>query len=212
MPFRDRADAGRRLAAELATLDLTEPVVLGMARGGVAVAAEVARGLGAPLDVLVVRKLGYPRQPELALGAIGEGGVRVLNDDLIAQLRVTAEDLEAVASREAAELERRVERYRGGRPPLVLGGRTVVVVDDGLATGATARAALAVVRHLGARHVVLAVPVAAPSALAVVGAAADEIVCAEVSTRFSGISQCYDDFHQVSDDEVSALLSAAGSS
>lgn len=206
MPFRDRSDAGRRLAAALAPLELEHPVVLGMARGGVAVAAEVASTLHAPLDVVVVRKLGHPQQPELALGAIGEGGVRVLNDTLVAQLGVPDDVIEAVAARETAELGRRLDAYRGEHRALDLSGRTAVVIDDGLATGATARAALAVVRHHGAARVVLGVPVAPPGALALLEAVADAVVCVEVTERFTGLSQWYEDFRQVSDDEVRTLL------
>lgn len=210
VPFRDRLDAGSRLADALGPLALDRPVVLGMARGGVAVAAVVARVLEAPLDVLVVRKLGHPRQPELALGAIGEGGVRVLNAALVAQLAVPERVIEDVAAREGAELERRLAAYRGGRPALDLSGRTAVVVDDGLATGATARAAVAVVRRQDAARVVLGVPVAPPAAVALLQTVADDVVCVEVSERFTGLSQWYDEFHQVTDEEVRALLAASG--
>jgi putative phosphoribosyl transferase len=208
--FGDRAEAGRLLAELVVGLDLVRPVVLGMARGGVPVGAEVARALGAPLDVLVVRKLGYPRQPELAMGAIGEGGVRVVNEDLVAQLQVPGSVIDEVAAREGAELERRLAAYRGGRPGVELGGRSAVVVDDGLATGATARAAVAVVRARGAARAVLAVPVAPPAAVRALAASADEVVCVWVSERFFGIGQWYDDFRQVHDDEVQRLLAGAG--
>jgi putative phosphoribosyl transferase len=206
MIFRDRADAGRQLAPLVAALGLERPLVLGMARGGVAVAVEVARALGAPLDVVVVRKLGYPLQPELAMGAIGEDGVRVLNADLLAQLQVPEATVDEVTRREAAELERRLTAYRGSREALGLTGRTVVVVDDGLATGATAKAAVSVVRHRGASKVVLAVPVAPPAAVRALQAVADDVVCVEVSDRFFGIGQWYSDFRQVRDDEVRRLL------
>ena len=156
--FTDRRDAGRHLATALADrpLDraLTDPVVLGLPRGGVPVAAEVALALDAPLDVLVVRKLGLPRQPELAMGAIGERGARVLNDDVLVQGRVSAEELAAVEQRERAELEARLRRFRGAAPPVDLAGRTAVIVDDGVATGATARVASLVARELGAASVV----------------------------------------------------------
>lgn len=208
MRFRDRAQAGLLLAELVERLDLEAPVVLGMARGGVPVAAEVAQALGAPLDVLVVRKLGYPRQPELAMGAIGEGGALVVNDDLVAQLQVPVSVLDEVAGREQAELERRLAAYRQGRPGVELRGRSAVVVDDGLATGATARAAVAVVRARGAARVVLAVPVAPPAAVRALAAVADDVVCVEVSERFFGIGQWYDDFRQVSDEEVRRLLDA----
>ena len=210
MRFRDRAEAGRLLAELVVRLDLESPVVLGMARGGVPVAAQVAKALGAPLDVLVVRKLGYPRQPELAMGALGEGGVRVLNDELVAQLQVPDVVLDEVATREEAELRRRLAAYRQGRPAAELGGRSAVVVDDGLATGATARAAIAVVRARGASRAVLAVPVAPPAAVRALQAVADDVVCVEVSERFFGIGQWYDDFRQTSDDEVRRLLAAGG--
>ncbi len=210
MRFRDRADAGRTLGPLVAALDLDRPVVLGMARGGVAVASEVATELGAPLDVLVVRKLGYPPQPELAMGALGEGGVRVVNAELLAQLGVPETVVDEVATSEALELDRRLHAYRGDRPPLDVRGRSVVVVDDGLATGATARAAVSVVRARGATPVVLAVPVAPPAAVRALQADADDVVCAEVSARFLGIGEWYDDFRQVSDDEVRRLLDESG--
>jgi predicted phosphoribosyltransferase/dienelactone hydrolase len=204
--FRDRADAGRRLAPLVAERGLDRPVVLGMARGGVAVASEVARLLGAPLDVLVVRKLGYPPQPELAMGAIGEGGAYVLNTDLLAQLGVPAAVVGDVAARESAELDRRLATYRAGRRPVALHGRAVVLVDDGLATGATARAAVSVLRSRGAGPIVLAVPVAPPAAVEALLAEGADVVCVEVSDRFFGIGQWYDDFRQVGDEEVRRLL------
>jgi putative phosphoribosyl transferase len=208
--FRDRSDAGRRLAAAIRDELSPEPgsvVVVGMARGGVPVAYEVARALGAPLDVVVVRKLGHPRQPELGMGAIAEEGVRLVNDTLVAQLRVTAQTLDAVAARELPELERRVDAYRGGRPPVALGGRLAVVVDDGLATGFTARAAVEVVRRRGAARVALGVPVGPPATVAELRGVADDVVCVEVSDHFVGLSEWYDDFHQVSDADVARLLS-----
>ncbi|HMK99482.1 MAG TPA: alpha/beta family hydrolase [Acidimicrobiales bacterium] len=209
MIFRDRTDAGRRVAQAVVELDLDRPVVLGMARGGVPVAAEVARALGAPLDVLVVRKLGYPPQPELAMGAIGEGGVRVVNESVIQQLQVPESVVEQVAAVEHAELERRLAAYRDGRPAVDVAGRTVVVVDDGLATGATARAAISVLRHRGATRVVLASPVGPPNVVRDMRRVADDVVCLEVSDRFFGIGQWYEDFRQVSDDEVRRLLAGA---
>jgi putative phosphoribosyl transferase len=177
-----------------------------MARGGVPVAHEVAEGLGAPLDVVVVRKLGHPDQPELGLGALGEEGVRVVNEPLLARLAVPAELVEQVAARETAELERRVAAYRGDRPPVDVRGRVVVVVDDGLATGFTARAAVEVVRRRGAARVVLAVPIGSPEALSSLEGVADEVVCVETVGRFFGISEWYRDFTQVTDDEVARLL------
>jgi putative phosphoribosyl transferase len=212
MQFADRREAGRHLGAELATLELDRPVVLGLPRGGVPVAYEVARVLSAPLDVLVVRKLGCPWQPELGLGAIGEDGVRLLNTDLIRQTQVGASELEAVAEREGHELERRVERYRQGRPAVTLAGRTVLVVDDGLATGFTARAGIEVVRRRGARRVVLAVPVAPADTLAELAEVADEVVCLQAPAWFSSIGAFYSDFSQTTDVEVTELLAAADSS
>jgi putative phosphoribosyl transferase len=178
-----------------------------MARGGVPVAFAVAEVLGAPLDVVVVRKLGHPRQPELGLGAIAEGGVRLVNSALVAQLGVPPEVIDEVAAREEIELERRLRRYRGDRPAIDVTGRIAVVVDDGLATGFTARAAVEVMRRRGASHVVLAVPVGPPAAVAALSEVADEVVCVETSESFVGISERYDDFRQVSDDEVARILS-----
>jgi predicted phosphoribosyltransferase len=204
--FRDRADAGRRLGAAVAARDLEAPVVLALPRGGVPVAAEVARALQAPLDVILVRKLGAPGQPELAMGAIGEGGVRVLNDVVIRASAVTASQLSATEEREQRELERRAAVYRRGRAPVEIAGRTVVIVDDGLATGATARAAIAVARAHGAARVVLAVPVAPPDAVVDLAADADEIVTVETPARLWAIGAWYDDFRQTDDAEVERLL------
>jgi predicted phosphoribosyltransferase len=179
--------------------------VLGLVRGGVPVAATVADRLGAPLDVLVVRKLGLPQAPEVAFGALGPGGVQVLNPDLAE--RLPPERIAEVVRRETAELERRERLYRRGRPPLSLDGRTAVIVDDGLATGATARAAAAVARRLGARRVVVAVPVGSSDAYAALVAEADEVVCPQRPDDFGAVSRYYDDFHEVSDEEVTATLS-----
>ncbi|MYW11199.1 phosphoribosyltransferase, partial [Streptomyces sp. SID2563] len=162
MQFADRPDAGRRLAEALRPLAQSDPVVLGLPRGGVPVAFRVAQELGAPLDVIVVRKLGVPRHPELGFGAIGEGGVRIISDDIVRRAGVSDSDIAAVQEAEEAELRRRAREFRGDRPRVPLDGRTVVVVDDGIATGATALAACAVARAQGAAHVVLAVPVAPP--------------------------------------------------
>lgn len=209
MTFRDRGEAGRLLACRLRGLKRRHPVVLGLPRGGMPVAAEVARALGAPLDVLVVRKLGCPWQRELGFGAIGEEGIRVLNDDLIRALRLRSAEIDEVVARERAELDRRVLRYRRHRPPSDLQGRTVIVVDDGVATGFTARAAVEVVRRLGAGHVVVAVPVASSRAVRELGSMADEVVCLESSEAFGGIGEFYHDFTQTSDEEVAATLAAA---
>jgi putative phosphoribosyl transferase len=204
--FRDRAEAGRQLAAALEHLRGADPVVVGLPRGGVVVAAEVARALGAPLDVIVVRKVGVPSQPELGMGAVGEGNVRVRNADVVALARVTAAEVERVEARERAEVERRARLFRGARPPIPLAGRAVIVVDDGIATGGTARAALEVARALDAGRVVLAVPVAPPDTLAELGAVADEVVALRVPETMMAIGLWYDDFTQTGDDEVQSLL------
>ncbi|QDZ13812.1 phosphoribosyltransferase [Humibacter ginsenosidimutans] len=207
MIFEDRADAGRRLAADcLPRRDgWHSPIVLGVPRGGVPVAHPVAQSLGARLDVILVRKLGLPRNEEVAMGAIGEG-VRVLDDGMIRAMGVTADDLERIEAREQRELERRVRTYRQGRAPLSLAGRTAVIVDDGLATGATARAACAVARAEGAASVVLAVPVAPPDWEPQPGVDADEFVCVARPRGFFAIGQWYHDFTQTTDDEVRRLL------
>jgi putative phosphoribosyl transferase len=204
--FRDRADAGQQLAAHLVDLRAEHPVVLGLPRGGMPVAAEIATMLDAPLDVLVVRKLGLPGQPELGIGALGEGGVRVINHDLVLQLDVSSDAVDEVAAREGAELARRVARYRGDRAPAPVVGRTVVLVDDGLATGFTARAAIEVLRHAGAQRVVLAVPVAPGDTLESLRTVADAVVCLHTPSRFHAIGEWYDDFRQLDDAEVAALL------
>lgn len=203
MMYRDRAEAGEALAATLT--DERDPVVLGLVRGGVPVAAAVAKRLGAPLDALVVRKLGVPWTPEVAFGALGPGGVLVLNEEIAS--RLSAADINAVVTAEMAELDRREARYRGNRPPVDLVGRTAIVVDDGLATGATARAAVAVARRLGAARVVVAVPVGAPEAVALLAAEADRVVCPVAPAAFGAVSRFYQDFRQVDDGTVSALLS-----
>ncbi len=209
MPFVDRPSAGRRLARRLGHVRGDNPIVVGLPRGGVPVAAEVASALGAPLDVIVVRKLGLPYQPELAMGAIGEDGVRVLNDGLLRFAGVTEAEIALVEERERAELERRARRFRGGRARVPLAGRTVIVVDDGVATGSTARAACLVAREQGAARVVLAVPVAPPGWGAGLGDAADELVCLETPEPFFAVGQWYADFSQTSDDEVADCLAGA---
>ena len=206
--FENRRDAGRQLAALLERRDWGDAVVLGLPRGGVPVADEVARALGAPLDVLIVRKLGLPRQPELAMGAIGEQGARVVNDDVVRTGGVSDEEFAAVEAREEAELEARERRFRGGRPPLPLTGRTAIVVDDGLATGATARVACEVARARGAGRVVLAVPVAPAEALAT-ATWADEVVCVEGLEWFMAVGLHYLDFRQTTDAEVAEILESA---
>lgn len=206
MYFTDRTDAGRQLAARLTGLKGQDLVVLGLPRGGVPVAAEVADALGAPLDICLVRKLGVPYQPELAMGAIGEGGVRVLNEHVITQTGVSDRDLAATEARERAVLEERMRRYRGDRAPADITGRTAVVVDDGFATGATALAACQVVRARGAARIVLAVPVAPSGWSDRVARVADETYCVHEPADFYAIGQFYRDFAQTADEEVVAAL------
>ncbi|MFB8407644.1 phosphoribosyltransferase family protein [Streptomyces sp. NPDC055912] len=206
MFFSDRTDAGRQLAARLGHLKGHDVVVLGLPRGGVPVAAEVADALDAPLDICLVRKLGVPQQPELAMGALGEGGVRVVNERVLHEAGVGARDLAAVEEREHLVLDQRARRYRGSRSSVSLEGRTVLVVDDGLATGATALAACRVVRARGAARIVLAVPVAPRGWTARLGGEADETVCVHAPEVFSAIGQFYRDFTQTPDAEVVACL------
>jgi predicted phosphoribosyltransferase len=203
--FTDRTDAGRRLAERLRDELGPDAVVLGLPRGGVPVGYEVARSLGLPLDVVVVRKLGVPYQPELAMGAVGED-VRVLNDRVLEVAGVSAAELAAVERRERAEVERRTRALRAGRTAVPIADREVVVVDDGIATGSTSRAACAVVRARGARRVVLAAPVAPADSASRLADAADAIVLLHTSDRFSAVGQFYADFGQTTDEEVTALL------
>jgi putative phosphoribosyl transferase len=209
MSFLDRSDAGRRLANRMLHLRGEDVVVLALPRGGVPVAAEVARALGAPLDVIVVRKLGVPVQPELGMGAIGEGDVRIINPEVVAITHVTDAEIAAVERRERAELDRRARRFRGDRPRTPLAGRTAIIIDDGIATGSTARAACQVARAQGAARVVLAVPVAPPSACTALAADADEVICLETPGHFLAIGEWYQDFSQTSDREVVSLLQRA---
>ena len=206
--FADRVAAGRELAGLLEHLRGQDVVVLGLPRGGVPVAFEVAQSLDAPLDVIVVRKLGVPLQPELAMGAIGEGGARVLETTVLRHAGISDEDLATVERGERAHLEARVARLRRGRPPVDLTGRTAVIVDDGIATGSTARVACEVARHLGAARVVVAVPVApAETARGLPGA--DEVVCVRAPTQFMAVGHHYRDFSPTSDEEVIVLLDVA---
>ncbi|MGY1823900.1 phosphoribosyltransferase family protein [Geodermatophilus sp. SYSU D00079] len=208
MPFLDRRDAGRRLARQLESLRGQDVVVLGLPRGGVPVAFEVARALGAPLDVVVVRKLGVPSQPELAMGAVGEGGVTVVDQRVVGMAGVGPDVVARAEERERAELVDRARRFRGDRPRVPLAGRTVVVVDDGIATGSTARAAGAVVRAQGAGRVVLAAPVCARESARALAGEFDEVVCLEVPHRFAAVGRFYEDFRPTADEEVVALLEA----
>ncbi len=206
MSFLDRMDAGRRLGERLLNDDIADPVVIGLPRGGVVVAAEVARVLGAPLEVVVVRKLGAPGRPELGIGAISEGGIRVLNDDLIDLLHVTGPELAGIEARETEELNRRVLVYRGDRDPVGVAGRTAVVVDDGLATGSTARAALRALRARKPARLVLAVPVSARDTAAALRQDADDVIALELPPGFGAVGQWYQDFRQTEDEEVIRLL------
>jgi predicted phosphoribosyltransferase len=212
MRFRDRHDAGRQLATALAdhpvAAGLRDPLVLALPRGGVPIGFEVARGLGAPLDVFVARKLGAPRQPELGIGAVAEGGVRVVDEATVHALGITADDLAHVTEREHAELDRRVAHYRVGRALPPLEGRHVVLVDDGLATGVTARAAIAGLQKAGA--VVLAVPAAAADTAAQLRADGVEVVALVEAHDFRAVGFWYDHFEQTTDDEVLDLLARAG--
>lgn len=182
------------------------PIILGLPRGGVPVAAEIASKLDAPLDIILVRKLGSPRNPELALGAIGEGAVRVLNNDVIAAERVSPRDLAKVESSERAELLRRARILRAGRPPPSLTGRTAVIVDDGMATGASAAVAAAYARFQGAAEVILAVPVASPEAMRLLADSTDRVVCPFVPAVLGGVGAAFEDFHQLTDTEVVDIL------
>ena len=209
--FNDRRDAGRQLAQAFDGRRLDRPVVLGLPRGGVPVAAELARALDAPLDVLVVRKLGLPHQPEVAMGAIGERGARVLNDDVLRSSGVSDAQLAAVERRERAELEARVSRFRGEAPIIDLAGRTAVIVDDGVATGATARVACRVARELGAASVILATPVGAPDSIAALAAMpeVEDVVCLSTPRGFMAVGMHYIDFSQTTDAEVQQILAEA---
>jgi predicted phosphoribosyltransferase len=207
LPFHDRIEAGRELAGLLQQYaGRSEVIVLGLPRGGVPVAAEVARALGAPLDVFTVRKLGVPGHRELAMGAIASGGARVLNHELIAGLGISDLAVGRVIAEEERELSRREELFRAGRPALHLANRTAIVVDDGLATGSTMRAAVAALRDLDAARIVVAVPVGAMEACRDLEAEADEVVCARIPRSFMAVGRWYLDFSETSDAEVTRLL------
>jgi putative phosphoribosyl transferase len=207
MIFRDRTDAGRRLANKLdAYAKWKDLLVLGIPRGGVPVAFEVAAGLEAPLDVFVVRKLGVPGQEELAFGAIASGGIRVLDQQIVEAVGISGPQVEQIAAREEQELERRERLYRGGHPPLMVEGKTVILVDDGIATGASTRAAIAALRRLKPGRIVLATPVAPASTSRRLRAEVDDLICLEMPQSFYAIGEFYEDFSQVSDLEVTNML------
>lgn len=206
--YADRPEAGRRLADAVADMDLQDPLVLALPRGGAPVAREVAAELDAPLDVLVVRKIGAPRNPEYALGAIGEGGTEVLDEEAMRRAGTTRADLEPTIEDERAELERRLQRYRGGRGGIDVAGRTVVVVDDGVATGRTAAAAAEVLRERGVARLVLAVPVGPPDSVEGMRERYDEVRVLRTPQPFRAIGGWYDRFDQTSDEEVVDVLQA----
>jgi len=208
-PYRDRRHAGAELARRLDYLKGDDVVVLALPRGGVPVGFEVGRALDAPLDVFVVRKLGLPGHPEFAMGAIASGGIGVLNDEVVRLYRIPPQVVDAIAREEQTELERREQAYRGGRPPLAVSRRTVVLIDDGLATGSTMKAAVQAVRALGPARIIVAVPVGSPDTCREFAAIADDIVCARAPEHFAAVGQWYDDFRQTTDEEVRELLRAA---
>jgi putative phosphoribosyl transferase len=209
MQFLDRHDAGRRLAAELLPLAPERPVIVALPRGGVPIGVEVARALGAPLDILAVRKLGAPGNPELGVGAVAEDGTGVIDPRSAGEMGMTQAVFEATLARESQELRRRVERYRDGRPSIDVKGRTVIVVDDGLATGLTDLAAIRTLRNRGAHRIVLAVPVGSGPAVSMLAEEADRVVCLTVPRHLLGVGMWYRDFTPVSDEQVLALLAEA---
>ncbi|MBK5110513.1 MAG: phosphoribosyltransferase [Thermoleophilia bacterium] len=209
-PFIDRQDAGRRLAERLQPLSDEDPVVVALPRGGVPVAKEVAAALGAPLEILAVRKLGAPQNPEYGIGAVAEDGSLVIDAEDVDQLGIEQNVLDSIVARETAELRRRVSAYRGDRAPLELSDRTVIVVDDGVATGVTDTAALRAVRRQGPRRLILAVPVCAPDSAARLRAEADDVICLLAPRMLYGVGRWYLDFSQVSDEEVVSLLRESG--
>ena len=208
--FADRSDAGRQLAAAVARLPLADPIVLALPRGGVPVASEVARALHAPLDLLIVRKIGAPGREEYGIGALvdGDDPQVVFNDEAMALFQPSPDYIAAETARQIAEIERRRAAYLGDRPPLPVKDREVVLVDDGIATGGTARAALLALRKGGAKRIVLAVPVAPADTIASLGKEADDVVCLAMPDRFYAVSQHYEDFEQTTDEDVIRLLSA----
>lgn len=209
MRFADRQEAGRQLAERLMPYQTENPLILALPRGGVVTGFEVAQVLKAPLDVMIVRKLGAPEQPELGIGAVAPNGIRVLDWELIRFLGISEAQLEAITRQEMQELERRLRAYRGDGPPLDVRNRTVIVVDDGLATGVTARAAILALRQMQPRKIVLAVPVSPPEAAERMRADVDELVCLHEPPDFLAVGAWYRQFDQVTDDEVIALLRRA---
>jgi len=204
--FKDRRDAGRRLAALLEPNRREHPVVVGIPRGGVPVAAEVARALGAPLDIAVVRKIGAPQNREYAIGALAEGGVHVFSEGAVHALGLSEAELQALIAQTDRELRERVDRYRSTRCPVELTGRTVILVDDGLATGSSALAALSSLRKRGAKRLILAVPVASTASVQALRDHAEEIVCVEMPDELWAVGSWYEDFRQTTDQEVKTLL------
>jgi putative phosphoribosyl transferase len=211
MPFTDRQDAGRQLANRLAMENHKDAVVIALPRGGLPVAAEIAKSLGLPLDIALVRKVGVPGQPELALGAVSLDGTMetTVNDDIVRVLRLSDAEVHALAQRELPELERRQRLYRGAAPAIPVSGKTIVLVDDGVATGATMRSAIRLLRKRGAARIVLALPVAPADALAELGGEADETICLATPDPFGAVGAHYADFRQVSDAEVARILDDA---
>ncbi|MGH3516381.1 MAG: phosphoribosyltransferase [Haloechinothrix sp.] len=207
--FADRKDAGQQLAERLKDEQWTDPLILGLARGGVPVAEVVARKLGAPLDVLVARKIGAPGHPEFGVGAVTSEGPPIFNEETLRMLGLTAQDLQQVCEQERAEARRRVTRYQGSRDPRSWHDRDVIVIDDGLATGVTAKAALRAVREQHPRRLVFAAPVCAPDGATKLLGEADEVVCVAMPEAFMAVGQWYRDFRQTTDDDVVALLEAA---
>jgi putative phosphoribosyl transferase len=210
-PFEDRRDAGRRLAGKLVRFRDERPVVFALPRGGVPVGYEISRSLGAPLDVFVSRKLGAPDQPEFGIGAVAAGGVRVLNEDVVRRLGITEDYVERITAQEIAEVGRRLRYFRGKRPEPKVGGRTAILVDDGLATGVTARAAVEALRLRGPRRLVLAAPVCAAQTVNLLMPRVDELVCLECPPDLGAIGFWYRNFEQTSDEEVVELLERARS-
>ena len=211
MIFTNRAEAGRMLAHRLKEYaDRNDVTVLGLPRGGVPVAFEIAQALGAPLDVFVARKLGVPGEEELAFGAIASGGVRVLNDEVLRYTGIPQSTIDLVAEREGRELERREKAYRGDRPPLDVRGRTVIIVDDGLATGSTMRAAVGALQKMRPREIVVAVPVGAPSTCDELRAGVADVICLRTPEPFQAVGLWYEDFSQTTDEEVHQLLGTQG--